>query len=76
LTEPTDPLPFCGRTGIMATRFTEFIAELQREAKAEGPEAVVEFTSLRRRFRLARRAPTPAKSEAGRRGRRPSRAST
>jgi ribosome-binding protein aMBF1 (putative translation factor) len=39
----------------MATKFTDFMAEVHREAKAEGPEAVAELKYLRERFRLARR---------------------
>ena len=39
----------------MATKFTDFIAELKREAKAEGPEAVAELKYFRERYRLARR---------------------
>ncbi len=38
----------------MATKFTDFMAELKREAKAEGPEAVAELKYFRERFRLAR----------------------
>jgi ribosome-binding protein aMBF1 (putative translation factor) len=38
----------------MATKFSEFMAELKREAKAEGPEAVTELTYYRERYRLAR----------------------
>jgi DNA-binding XRE family transcriptional regulator len=39
----------------MATKFSEFMAEVKREAKAEGPEAVAELKYYRERFRLARR---------------------
>jgi ribosome-binding protein aMBF1 (putative translation factor) len=39
----------------MATKFSEFMAELQEEAKAEGQEAVAELKYFRERFRLARR---------------------
>ena len=39
----------------MATEFADFMAELKREAKAEGPEAVAELKYFRERFRLARR---------------------
>ena len=39
----------------MATKFADFMAELKREAKAEGPEAVAELKYFRARFRLARR---------------------
>jgi hypothetical protein len=39
----------------MATRFTDFMAELQEEAKAKGPEAVADLKYLRERYRLARR---------------------
>jgi len=39
----------------MATRFTDLMAELEREARAEGPEAVAELKQLRERYRLARR---------------------
>ncbi len=39
----------------MATKFSEFIEDLEREAKAEGPEAVAELRYYRERFRLARR---------------------
>ena len=40
----------------MATKFADFMAEVKREAKAEGPEAVAELKYLRARFRLARRS--------------------
>jgi ribosome-binding protein aMBF1 (putative translation factor) len=39
----------------MATRFSDFMAELAQEAEAEGPEAVAELKQLRERYRLARR---------------------
>ena len=39
----------------MATKFTEFMRELQREAKSEGPEAMAELRYFRERYRLARR---------------------
>jgi len=39
----------------MATTFTDLMAELKREAKAEGPEAVAELKYFRARYRLARR---------------------
>jgi len=39
----------------MTTKFSDFIAELKREAEAEGPEAVVELNYYRERYRLARR---------------------
>ena len=39
----------------MATKFTDFMAELKREAKAEGPEAIAELRYFRERNRLARR---------------------
>lgn len=39
----------------MATKFTEFMVQLKREAKAEGREAVTELKYFRERFRLARR---------------------
>ena len=39
----------------MATKFREFMHEVEREAKAGGPEAVAELRILRERFRLARR---------------------
>lgn len=39
----------------MATTFNRFMAELKREAKAEGPVAVAELKSFEDRFRLARR---------------------
>ena len=39
----------------MATRFSDFMAELKREAEAEGPEAVAELKQLRERYRVARR---------------------
>jgi ribosome-binding protein aMBF1 (putative translation factor) len=39
----------------MGTKFSEFMRELQREAKAEGPEAMAELRYYRERFRLARR---------------------
>lgn len=39
----------------MATKLTDLMAELRREAKAEGPEAVAELKYFRARYRLARR---------------------
>lgn len=39
----------------MPTKFTEFMAELKREAKVEGPKAVAELKYFRERYRLARR---------------------
>lgn len=39
----------------MATSFKSFIDELEREADAEGPEALAELRHYRARFRLARR---------------------
>jgi len=39
----------------MATKFSEFMHEVEREAKAEGPAAIAELRILRERFRLARR---------------------
>ena len=39
----------------MATKFSAFMTELKKEAKAEGPEAVAELRYFRERFRLARR---------------------
>jgi ribosome-binding protein aMBF1 (putative translation factor) len=39
----------------MATKFTNFMAELQQEAKDEGPETVAELKYFRERYRLARR---------------------
>ena len=39
----------------MATKFADFMAELKREAHAEGPKAVAELKYFRARFRLARR---------------------
>ncbi len=38
----------------MATKFTDFMAELKREAGAEGSGAVAELKYFRERFRLAR----------------------
>jgi len=38
----------------MASKFTDFMAELKREARAEGPDAVAELKYFRERFRLAR----------------------
>jgi ribosome-binding protein aMBF1 (putative translation factor) len=40
---------------LMATKFKDFIADLEHEAKAEGSEAVAELKYFRERFRLARR---------------------
>ena len=40
---------------MMATKFSDFMAELKREAEAEGPEAVAELKHFRERYRLARR---------------------
>lgn len=39
----------------MGTKFSEFMRELRRDAKEEGPEAVAELRYFRERFRLARR---------------------
>lgn len=39
----------------MATKFSDFMREVKREAKAEGPAAAAELRALRERFRLARR---------------------
>ena len=39
----------------MAIKFADFMAELKREAAAQGPEAVAELKHLRERYRLARR---------------------
>ncbi len=39
----------------MATKFSDFMEELERDAKAEGPAAVAELRYFRERFRLARR---------------------
>jgi len=38
----------------MATRFKDFIREIEEEAHAEGPEAVAELEALRTHFRLGR----------------------
>jgi len=38
--------------------FDDFIAELEAEARAEGPEAVAELEALRRAFALERRLRT------------------
>jgi ribosome-binding protein aMBF1 (putative translation factor) len=39
----------------MGTKFAEFITSLEREARAEGPDAVAELKYLRARYGLARR---------------------
>lgn len=39
----------------MGTKYSEFMAELKREAEAEGSGAVAELKHLRERYRLARR---------------------
>jgi ribosome-binding protein aMBF1 (putative translation factor) len=39
----------------MATKFTDFLADLKREAERQGPEALAELKRLRERYRLARR---------------------
>jgi ribosome-binding protein aMBF1 (putative translation factor) len=39
----------------MATKFTDFMAELKREAEGQGPEPLAELKHLRERYRLARR---------------------
>lgn len=39
----------------MGTTFKSLMQELEREARAEGPEAVAELRHYRERFRLARR---------------------
>lgn len=38
----------------MATKFKDFMAEIEAEARAEGPEAVAELDMLRTHFRLGR----------------------
>lgn len=38
----------------MATKFTDFIDQIEQEAAAEGPEAVAEYEALRVRYQLAR----------------------
>lgn len=38
----------------MATKYADFLLELEDEARAEGPEAVAELEALRARYRLAR----------------------
>lgn len=48
----------------MPTKFTEFMAELKREAKVEGPKAVAELKYFRERCRLARRI-AKARAERG-----------
>src|SRR5438093_7795475 len=39
----------------VATTFAEFMKGVEREAEAEGPEAVAELRYFRERYRLARR---------------------
>jgi ribosome-binding protein aMBF1 (putative translation factor) len=39
----------------VATKFSQFMRELKREAEVEGPEAIAELRYFRERFRLARR---------------------
>jgi ribosome-binding protein aMBF1 (putative translation factor) len=39
---------------VSKDRFSDFMAELEAEAKAEGPEAVEELDTFREYFRLAR----------------------
>ncbi len=39
----------------MATKFAEFMREVERDARAEGPDAEAELRYFRARFRLARR---------------------
>ncbi|HZN91722.1 MAG TPA: helix-turn-helix transcriptional regulator [Myxococcales bacterium] len=38
----------------MATRFKDFMREIEEEARAEGPDAVAELEALRTHFRLGR----------------------
>jgi|GEM_PF-6723545 len=38
----------------MATKFADFISQLQAEARAEGPDAIGQLAALRDHFRLAR----------------------
>ena len=38
----------------MATRFKDFVREIEEEARAEGPDAVAELEALRTHFRLGR----------------------
>ena len=56
---PMDRCPTMRRCHIlklaMATKFSQFMKELRREAADEGPEAVAELRYFRERFRLARR---------------------
>ena len=40
---------------MMPTTFADFMAEMKREARSDGPEAVAELKYFRERFRLARR---------------------
>jgi ribosome-binding protein aMBF1 (putative translation factor) len=40
---------------MMSTKFSDFMADLKREAEAEGHGAVAELQYLRARFRLVRR---------------------
>jgi hypothetical protein len=54
----------------MATKYADFMSELKREAKAEGPEAVVELDDFKARFRLARRFVAEQRRRRSRGGRR------
>ena len=38
----------------MATKFADFVRELEEEARTEGPEAVAQLEALRDHFRLGR----------------------
>jgi hypothetical protein len=40
---------------IMATKFADFVREIEAEAKAEGPEAVAQLETFRDHFRVGRK---------------------
>lgn len=47
----------------MATKFKDFMRELEDEARAEGPEAVAELESLRTHYRIGRQLAEARRAE-------------
>lgn len=47
----------------MATRFKDFMREVEEEARAEGPEAVAHMEALRTHFRIGRQLAEARRSE-------------
>jgi DNA-binding XRE family transcriptional regulator len=47
--------PYCVcERNLLATKFTDFMREIEEEAQAEGPEAVEQLDAFRAHFRLGR----------------------